>query len=96
MPLGSPPQRTSQPLPRSNGVKPRLEQVAQSLSHLGGTSSAGSEIGPRQHELQAENAGLKERLRAIENVHHLPMLHSRTSLSKTVSCSITGMLAQCL
>ncbi|KAK9902172.1 hypothetical protein WJX75_006865 [Coccomyxa subellipsoidea] len=67
VPLGSPPQRTSQPLPPSNGVKPRLEQVAQSLSHLGGTSSAGSEIGPRQHELQAENAGLKERLRAIEN-----------------------------
>ncbi|CAL8466091.1 g5627 [Coccomyxa elongata] len=65
VPLGSPPQRTSQNMSQ-NGVNPRLEQVAQSLVHLGGPNSAKSGGSSKVHQLQSENASLKERLKAIE------------------------------
>ncbi len=75
VPLGSPPQRSSQNMSQNNGVNPRLEQVAQSLVHLGGPSSAKSGGSSKVQQLQSENASLKERLKAIENVS--PKLHPR-------------------
>lgn len=77
VPLGSPPQRTSQSLSQSNGVKPRLDQVAQSLGNLEGASAAAN--GNRADQLLADNARLQERLRAVENVGFL----------QTRSCSQT-------
>ena len=68
VPLGSPPQRTSQNMSQNNGVNPHLEQVAQSLVHLGGPNSAKHGRSSKLHQLQSENASLKERLKAVENV----------------------------
>lgn len=65
VPLGSPPLKHPGQ-PPSGGMAPSLERVAASLaSHNGGGDAASKE---QARQLQAENARLRQRLAAVENV----------------------------
>jgi hypothetical protein len=103
VPLGSPPQRVSQNMSNGNSLKPSLDQVARSLANFGGQASEGGYTETRlaMEQLRAENARLKQRLQAVEDVSLwappacvLPVLESRwnTGSAYSTCCFLWLML----